>query len=228
MKILGLDISTSTGWALFNDAQLSVFGVIQKKQPVTEYPEEYPINFLLVTQEVTKQMLDLVANHKPDLIVIEETNKTGRFGSRHSQKLLEFLHYSFLSQLPTEFLLKVKYVNTSEWRKTLKLSVAESKKKAKPFIKELDQISKQIVTEKDKAKKLQLKTSLQEKKSALKSKCLYGKIDKKSISVGHVNATFNLNLKKTNNDICDAICLVDAYLKGAKTLNNKDIFSQKE
>lgn len=231
MKTLGLDISTKTGWSLFEGDQLVSFGLITKTKPLFSDYGEYPNNFIKVATDVVEQMVELVKLHKPEIIVIEETNKTGRFGSRHSQKILEFLHCLLVKDLydpKTPWSAwagqcQVYYINTSDWRKKLNLSVAETKKKAKPFLKELANLQKEFAKA-PKANKKTIKNQLDTLKLDLKSKCIHGKIDKKSISVAHVNLVYGLNLKKGDNDKSDAICLGEAYLKGVKTLTNKDIF----
>ena len=119
------------------------------------------------------------------------------------------------------------YINTSDWRKKLNLSVAETKKMAKPYIKELDRLKKEF-TKADKTNKKSLKIQLDTLKKDLKSKCIAGKIDKKSISVAHVNLKYGLNLNKGQNDISDAVCQVEAYIKGVKVITNKDIFDNKK
>jgi hypothetical protein len=220
LKIIGLDISTKTGWSLFQDGQLISFGLIEKDKSFLDYGE-YPSNFILVTENVVTKIEDLIDKHKPDLIVIEETNKTGRFGSRHAQKCLEFLHFLTIKKLHEKY--KIVYVNTSEWRRTLKLSVYESKKQAKPYIKQLNLLKKEF-TKANKQTKKALKIQIDTLKKDLKAKCIHGKIDKKSISVAYVNLTFNLSLKKGDNDQSDAICLVKAYLNGAKLVSNQEIF----
>ena len=161
-------------------------------------------------------------------IVIEETNKTGRFGSRHSQKLLEFLHYATVEVLLESYRVdQIKYVNTSDWRKKLNLSVAETKKLAKPALREFEAAKKALLSEKDRAKKLVLKGNLETLKRDLKARCIHGKIDKKSIAVAFANANWGLTLKKGDNDIADALCLGEAYRRGVHTLTNSDIFDRK-
>lgn len=228
MSLLALDISTKTGWCKFEGDKPSLHGLLVRSFSWTE--EEYPRNFVLVAGEMAQKIFGLLAEH-PDVteIVIEETNKTGRFGSRHSQKILEFIHHALNHRLFFERPdLKVFYVNTSDWRKTLKLSVAETRKAAKPFLKQLAQMKNAMVLEQDRKKKAALKKEIQEFTKTLKKKCIHGKIDKKSISVAYVNANFGLDFKKGDNDISDAICLGTAYLKGAPVLTNKDIFENGE
>lgn len=224
MSLLALDISTKTGWCIFKEDVPFEFGLLSREFSWNEL--EYPRNFVLVSGEMANKMMELIKAH-PEVtdIVIEETNKTGRFGSRHSQKILEFIHGELNRRLYIERPdLHVWYINTSDWRRTLKLSVAETKKAAKPFLKKLSEMKKALEKEQDRKKKALLKGEIQEFTKQLKKKCIHGKIDKKSISVAYVNATFGLDFKKGDNDISDAICLGRAMLAGAPHLTNKDIF----
>lgn len=228
MSLLALDISTKTGWCKFDGEKPVKFGLLVRELSWTH--QEYPRNFVLVASEMAQKIRTLLIEN-PDVteIVIEETNKTGRFGSRHSQKILEFIHCELNRILFVAHSdLKVLYVNTSDWRKTLKLSVAETRKAAKPFLKQLANMKAGLVLEQDRKKKAELKKEIQEFTKTLKKKCIHGKIDKKSISVAYVNANFGLDFKKGDNDISDAICLGVAYLKGAPVLTNKDIFENGE
>lgn len=232
MKILTLDISTKTGWAIFETgvAQPVSFGVFEN--PIAANSMPYPASFLRVARAHAMWLRNIV-RVTPLLpcfgaIVIEETNKTGRFGSRHSQKLLEFLHYATVEALLETYTFdQIKYVNTSDWRKKLNLSVAETKKLAKPALREFEAAKKALLSEKDRAKKLVLKGNLETLKRDLKARCIHGKIDKKSIAVAFANANWGLTLKKGDNDIADALCLGEAYRRGVHTLTNSDIFDRK-
>ena len=225
--VLALDISTKTGWSFFKDGQPVEFGLIQKELDWNTAP--YPQNFVLIAEEMGRKLDELVHRfYSPYLtIVVEETNKAGRFGSRHAQKILEFIHLAFLMRLSADMgvaVSRVGYINSSDWRKTLKLSVGETKKLAKPHLKKFKLLKKAFEGEKDRVKKKALKEELRLLKEDLKLKCIHGKIDRKSISVAYANARWNMHLKKGDNDIADALCLGQAYLSGAPTLTNKDIF----
>lgn len=236
MRILALDISTKTGWAIFNDgvAQPVSFGV--RISPIDVNDSPYPVNFVAVARSHAAWIRNLVRTelfldgrtlNNFDAIVIEETNKTGRFGSRHSQKLLEFLHYVTVETILESYSVdQIKYVNTSDWRKKLNLSVAETKKLAKPKLREFEALKKALLSEKDRAKKQVLKGNLDLLKRDLKARCIHGKIDKKSIAVAFANANWALSLKKGDNDIADALCLGEAFRRGVHTLTNKDIFDR--
>lgn len=228
MLILSLDLSTSTGWAIFDTekAQPVDFGIAT--HPIVD--GEYPQSFLWTMQNHRQWIQHFVDPAKISKVVIEETNKTGRFGSRHSQKLLEFLHAGTLLGLDDiAFNFRnVYYVNTSDWRKKLNLSVAETKKAAKPILRSFNALKKSLQSEKDLTKKRTLKVEVERIKKELKYRCIHGKIDKKSISVAFANATWNLSLKKGDNDIADALCLGEAFKRGVHTLTSEEIFGGKK
>lgn len=231
MKILGLDISTTTGCAVFNDGQLVSFCVIQKTLPsIKDSYGDYPWSFLYVARDIVVQIVKKINEENPDVVVIEEINKTGRFGSRHAQRLLDSLHFLLIQEIEPLYSagkLKVCYINTSDWRKKLNLSVSETRKMAKPQIKELLRLKKELDKSTGTNKK-GLKIQVDNLKKDLKSKCIHGKVDKKSISVAHVNLKYGLNLNKGQNDISDAICQVEAYINGVKVITNQDIFENKK
>lgn len=226
MRVIGLDISTKTGWSFFDNGQLVSFGLIEKtKQAFSDYGE-YPMNFILVSEDIVDKIMDKVIEIKPDIIVIEEINKTGRFGSRFSQKILDITHGLLIQSLMAEDIAnRVRYINTSDWRKHLGLSVIESKKKAKPFLKELEMLKKQF-SGCSKTEKKEIKQKIDSIKKDLKSKCIHGKIDKKSISVAHCNLKYGLNFKKGDDDLADAICQAEAFIDGVRFITNKDVFER--
>jgi len=195
MKVLSLDVSTKTGWAVFNNKKLIDTGVIVNPKSVLEYGQ-YPYCYIYSTRSVIKQIASLVDIHEPDTIVVEETNK-GK--NRYTQKVLEFLHCSLLLELEnTPYSDKIKYVNTSDWRKTLNVYLTKDDKKNNSKV--------------YKAKK-QGKTK--------KEVGVKGKINKKHVSVRVANTLFNLTLKQKDNDIADAILLGAAYIEGVSICDGK-------
>jgi hypothetical protein len=220
MKLLALDIATKTGFSVFEGFELKDFGIITADYNFKT--EEYPKNFTNAIDCLAHSIYTKVVEISPDLIVIEEINKTGRFGSRHSQKLLDGIHHCFLSKAINDGF-QVKFINTSDWRKTLGLSVSETKKKAKPLLKELLNLRSEF-SKADKQSKKEKKMKLDLQKEKLKKMGLFFKIDKKSIALNYVNINFNLNLNKSQDDIADAICQGQAFLKGCKHLTNEDVF----
>lgn len=188
----------------------------------------YPENFVVIPEKLAEDIMLLFDIHSDITdVVIEEINKTSsRFGSRFAQKLLDIIHFCITKLLLTRNV-KIHYVNTSDWRKALKLSVADTRKLAKEPLKKLADMVKLFNASKGSEKKA-LKEKIKAYKEELKAKCIHGKIDKKSISVAYVNATFGYNFNKGQNDLADSICLGVAFLKGCPTLSNKDIFQNKK
>ena len=226
-SLLALDLSTSTGWAIFTDSGPTDCGIITKR--VEWGDAEYPRNFILVADDIADQVMGVLRSH-PNItdVVVEEINKTSsRFGSRHAQKILDMIHYTVtkaLFSLPV----RVHYINTSDWRRILGLSVADTRKRAKPFLLELKRLKKELSLATDKASKKLAKDKLDTHKAQLRKLCIHGKIDKKSISVAYCNATWGTDFKKGDDDIADAHCQAQAYLLGCHVLSNKDVFDKKQ
>ena len=201
MRVLAFDISTKTGWALLEgemgkNPTLVDRGCVKLKGTVKECGV-YPWNYVKAAQEIADELKALVDAHKPDGIVIEETNKSR---ARYSQKALEFIHCAFLELMydktypPT-----VAYISSSEWRKTLGQGLTSDQKNA----------NKRLSKAKSAAKR---------NGEAINKKELgiVGKVTKKHVSVQWVNENFGLSLKMCENDVADAICEGASYFLGAK------------
>ena len=199
---LALDVSTKTGWSVLEqntetkEITLKEYGVEKLPLSVKEYGV-YPWNYLNASRALGEQLLNLIIKTNPDVIVIEEINK-GK--NRFSQKLLDFLHNQLLVSLDKyrqdRLVPPVFYINSSEWRKKLKLSLSKSDKENNKLVKKA--------------------TACNVKKSELGVK---GKIGKKHLSVRYVNQRWGLNLKIGENDIADSLCQNEAFLLGAETCN---------
>lgn len=185
MKILALDLSSSTGIALLEGKKGQKLPTLREYGSskieiedfnVNGYPNKspkYPKNIIEAAENVALSVKHTVDLWKPDIIVIENTVK-GR--NRHTQRLLEWIHLMVLTQI-NDFD-KVVYMDPSEWRKIIKLRM----------------------TDEDKS----------HNKDVAKGK-IKGKITKKHLSVRYVNDIMDLKLKLKDNDIADAIALGLAY-----------------
>lgn len=200
MKVLGLDISTNTGWSILegsNEPSLVQYGTISLSGTIKEYGV-YPKNFITAASIVSTNILHLIDTTKPDIIVIEETNKTSSYGNRYSQKILEFIHCLVILGLVSRKVLPI-YINSSEWRKILGIHMSKNDKKNNSIINKLNKLDK-------------IESNIKKKKLNLR-----GKITKKHLSVKFVNETFNTSFKLKDNDIADSICLALSYLYGARS-----------
>jgi hypothetical protein len=198
MKVLALDISTKTGWAVFVDGVLVEHGLVRLPKKIYEYGD-YPWNYVQGAYSMG-QLLFALTSKEPDVIVVEETNKSR---ARYSQKALEYIHCLFLYQVKSTNI-PIKYVSSSEWRKTLGLVMSKDDKKNNKKLKTAKQFAETTGAKLDKAE-LGIK----------------GAVTKKHIAIRFVNNTFGFSMKVKDNDICDAICLGLAYLKGAKICDGK-------
>lgn len=238
MRLLCLDLSTNSGWALIDDGKLCKFGNIRHKVEGDETHEVYPTNFRDMAEAVARDCMKIALEHKPDLIVIEETNK-GK--NRYSQKQLEFIHYAVNAELVrVGFIYKIRYLDTSEWRKLLGLHLDKDQRTRNNEVqKQRFDLMKELIRQYDldhqqesylianiKGKRDQKKAQkefwekrsewVKEKLRPFRSKIdgkVAGKIGVKNLSVNYVNEFYHLKFKKKDNDIADAICLGLAYIK---------------
>lgn len=202
MKILALDVSTNTGFAVLEDSNpvfISASGTIRLDKTKKEFGD-YPLNFVYSSKSMVDRIVQEVHATEPDVVVIEETN-----GSRNRfvQKQLEFIHAFLIKSLYEDFGIIPIYVNTSDWRKILDIHMTNQDKKNNAKI--------------SKANRMGRKRSNEIKKTL----GIKGKTTKKHLAVRFVNEQFNLDLKMKNNDEAEAICLGLAYLKGVKHSNGE-------
>jgi|ERR1017187_1172122 hypothetical protein len=211
MKVLALDVSTKTGWAVFDGEyvisghpQLDDYGLIKNPKKIQEYGE-YPWSYKDAANDLVDGIIKLVREKKPMTICVEETNGSR---ARYTQKILEFLHCTLLEKLRTTYdgtyNPKIVYINSSEWRKTLGLVLSKEDKKANKKLKV--------------AKKLSAETGKKLNRTELG---IRGIVNKKHIAIRYVNDTYCKNFLVKDNDICDAICLGTAYLKGCSICDGK-------
>jgi Holliday junction resolvasome RuvABC endonuclease subunit len=205
MKILALDISTKTGWALFSEEEkgptLSKHGHIISPA-LNTFESKYPFNYLDLAAQVAGAIFNVIDDEQPDRIVIEETNKGKQ---RYSQKMLEFIHCTLIGYLkehkPTT---PVLYVNTSDWRKALGVYLTKEQKKNNAKL--------------SKAKR----QGISKKEIGIK-----GKITRKHVAVEMVNQQFGLSLKQKENDTAEAILLGLAFCRGVPICDGKDNVKRK-
>ncbi len=200
MIVLGLDISTSSGWAVRRDGKIVEYGTLTTPLTLAEYGG-YPYNYIQAANVMAGSLLSVVQEFAPDVIVIEETN-LGK--SRYTQKILEWIHLSLLLKLKELIALqgsyspKVIYLSSSVWRQALGLTMSKIDKKNNAKL--------------SKAKRLAAELGVKVDKKTLG---VAGKVNKKHIAIRHVNDTYGLKLKVKDDDVADAICLTEAYEKKA-------------
>lgn len=130
-RVLAIDLSTKSGWAVFEDTTLKASGNLGH-QPVEDFnvnadpnfSPKYPWNIMDAAECVAANVHALVSVHEPEHIVIENTVK-GR--NRHTQRLLEWLHFTLLFKLRHG--VGITYMDPSEWRKIVDMRLSKDQKK---------------------------------------------------------------------------------------------------
>lgn len=194
MIILALDISTKTGYAVFDTANpelLIATDVVdwKEKSPLSlKYKgTKHPADFLWFVSQYTRELIMAIASYNSDVLVTEQTNK-GR--NRWSQKLLEWIHYIICDNFP-----KMVYMDTSEWRKILGIRLSKDEKKTNRRITKANRTDKALAEQEGRKKKI-----------------VKGKTDTKKLAIRYAENRFGLDMMVKDNDQADAICIGMAYM----------------
>ncbi|GAC1694086.1 MAG: hypothetical protein NVS9B9_16510 [Ktedonobacteraceae bacterium] len=205
MRLLALDLSTSTGYAVFDDGVLSSYGVVANERKVSSYGD-YPWSLMAAVRDISSKIFEIIDHFEPDAIVIEEVTKSRNY---FSQKALDWLHQSVLlfiegTNKTDPRKIEVSYVFPASWRKALDLRLSKEDKKLN------SKLSKAKANAKKTGSKLDKKTL-----------GIRGRFGKKHVALRYVNETFGFSLKVKDDDIADAICLGLGFLKGAVKCDGK-------
>lgn len=197
-KLLSLDISTHTGWSYFEDGKLVKFGKYDIEvegykaeiKSYKDYPKIYPSNFVKAANDQLVEVKKLLEEFSPDLVVIEETNKSRQ---RFSQKILEWTHFvvvSYLLETKQQFV----YLTTACWRRQVRC-----------YLKEWPEYKKWN-SKVGRAKQKAVPTKAGAKVAKIEGK-IVSSIDQKKLSVILANQHYGLDLPLSENDIADSINL---------------------
>lgn len=125
-RVLSLDISTKTGYALIVSSNDGIFlesyGTLPK---ISEPIGLYPSNYIDWAYQCFEKILELIDRFAPEVLVVEETSK----GSKNamSQKILEFIHF-LLAKFIKETGIKSVYVMTEQWRREIGCQMSKVEK----------------------------------------------------------------------------------------------------
>lgn len=138
MKVLSLDLSTHTGWAVLesNPQQASISLIGHGCCKAISCPKLYPYGYIFKAKELAEQIEQVYDAYLPDFIVVEDTN---RGQQRYTQKFLEFIHFAVFDKFILNGWEKIYYISSSEWRshQAVRLSKEQrsvNKKKIKPKV----------------------------------------------------------------------------------------------
>ena len=234
MRVLAFDLSTKTGWALFEHEKLLCYGQLNSKVIGDMTSPNYPKNYIEMATKMAFEVKNKITTSRPNHIVTEETNK-GK--NRYSQKQLEFIHFAV-----NHVNGKIHYIDTSDWRTTLGITLDKDQRKDNRVIisdrkEKFNQVyNKYYCAEKflldlelakchGKKRDINKATKMFEKEITVKTKNemksyrykeegkVKGKTGVKNLSVSYVNEKFSLQLKLKDNDIADAICIGWAFIQ---------------
>lgn len=114
-RVLSLDISSKTGWALLISSPTDLLLETHGQIPKTSEPDgRYPSNYVIWAYQIFGDIVQLIDRLCPDVLVIEETASGSK--NAYSQKILEYTHF-LLAKLITESGIKSIYYLTDEWRR---------------------------------------------------------------------------------------------------------------
>lgn len=204
-RVLSLDISSKTGWALLisdsSGYELEEYGTV----PKIDAPDSpYPGSYVEWAYECYSEIVQLIDRLVPDVLVIEETSKGSK--NNYSQKILEFIHF-LVAKLIKETGIKSVYMMTEQWRREVGCSkMSDADKKRNKEVREYKKKHK-VALARDKNGKIM------------------GLIGKKHLNVRKANEVFGDQLREPlimkDEDAADSLLLAFAYhlrKQGAKNV----------
>jgi hypothetical protein len=193
-KILSLDVSTKTGWALLTlndkDVTLIEFG---QNAPIKEPIGAYPGNFLEWAHQCYDAIITLINKFKPDTLVIEETTSNSK--SAYSQKILEWIHY-LVAKYIIESKIKAVYIMTGQWKSETEAKMTKDESKHNKMVKEYKKKHDTSIAYNQEGKRI-------------------GKITRKHVAIRRANEVFGKFLKtplrKKDEDAAESLLLGYCY-----------------
>lgn len=191
-RILALDMSTKTGWAVLdvedNHFKLIDCGTLPKESEPDSPP--YPENYLDWSGKCIGYIEKIFQQFKPDEIVVEETAKGSK--NNMSQKIVEFVHYELAMQFTTGMMKGIPrtYYLTEEWRRIVGCKMNDEEKKQNAEVR--------------KQKKKKIKVAKDDDGKRI------GIVGKKHVNVRRANEVYGLDLLLKDEDRADALLLAYA------------------
>lgn len=193
MKLIALDVSSKSGWAVFLDGSPTHYGTLFSDKKLADFGT-YPCNYIQFAIYTAERLLsEVVMQHwEPSVqVVIEETNASK---NNYSQKVLEYLHFWLIKRF-WELGINVSYVRSGEWRKAVQAKLSKEEKALN-------------------AKIRRIKQQTGSKLAKIDGKVV-GRKGRKHVSIRVANDLFGLNLKRNQEDTAEALLLGLGFLRGA-------------
>lgn len=183
MKVLSIDASSHTGWAIIDDGKLISYGKID----IPCQNHDWPLGIHGWAKDISEKIFHLIDTTECDKIIIERANSS-KF--RDSQNVLDWLHFSLIDKLIDEgYYSKLLYRDSTLWRKLVGIKLSKEQKKQNQKI--------------SKSNKEGTIFKIDGKRK--------GRITKKHLAILKVKELFNIDFKLNQNDIAEAILLGYSY-----------------
>jgi len=192
-RVLSLDISTKTGWSLLisgDELTLEEYGQI----PQIHTPEgAYPDSFVQWAYECYSNIVDIIDQTAPDVLVIEETAAGSK--AIYTQKILEWIHF-LVAKLIKETKIKAIYIMTEQWRRETGCKMSKEESKHNKNVKAYKEKNNTKLAYDESGKRI-------------------GKLTRKHINIRRANEVFgkyfDKPLKKKDEDTADSLLLGYCY-----------------
>jgi Holliday junction resolvasome RuvABC endonuclease subunit len=193
-RVLSLDISTKTGWAVIvsdeRGVELEAYGTI----PQIHMPEgEYPGSFVVWAYRCFGEIVKLIDMYAPDILVIEETSAGSK--AIHTQKILEYIHF-LVAKFVLDSKIKVLYLMTEEWRRETGCQMTKEELKHNRKVSEYKKKNETNIAYNTEGKRV-------------------GRISRKHVNIRRANEIFGKFLpqllRKKDEDTADALMLAYCY-----------------
>lgn len=193
-RILSLDISSKTGWALLVSGDTYFLESCGQIPEINEPEGVYPQNYVQWAYTCFGEIVKLIADHAPDTLVIEETCAGSK--NVYSQKILEFIHF-LVAKLIKETNIKAIYLLTGAWRSEVGAKMTKEESKHNKAVKKYkEEHNNTRVAYNESGKRI-------------------GKLTKKHINIRRANEVFEkfllVPLRKKDEDTADALLLAYTY-----------------
>lgn len=210
MKLLALDISTKTGFAVYHDGELVESGTLWPEKLLDQFRKEvrrYPLDYLAFCTYCAGLIYKKFSQVSPDLLAIEETTASN---NNLSQKQLEFIHCLFLSTLVGEGSeVPIAYVRDGVWKRMTGALQSDDERK---WNVKISQLKKKVG--KGKRVKVDLIDVSKFKRTKIEKNCAYA-FDGKDYYIRAANEFFSMKLTKKDENEAAAALIGLALLRGA-------------
>lgn len=193
-RVLSLDISTKTGWALIvsydDQYELERYGQV----PKVEMPDgPYPVSFVDWAYLCFGKIVSLIEELHPDVLIIEET--AGGSKNAHSQKILEFIHF-LVARYIKDTSVKSVYTMTEVWRRETGCKMTKEESKHNKTVKTFKEKNGTNIARDESGKRI-------------------GRLTRKHINIRRANEIFGSflsePLRKKDEDTADALLIAYSY-----------------